>query len=206
MYIYSYPNHRNSVQYEASHSQHIGQFYIISTFWKVLWQVVDKLLALAVEFIWSPAKKQMISKQRFYLDDCRGRWDLLRFPSKTDSLFFANNLVRCVDERFKHPCIGFFKYFFAVRNRDLFPKCYDNASPHSLLVKKPCSYFGLIGLYRDLSDKLEVIFHLLFHRHISYTSGYLRMQTSQRGFSSNTLLGWEKKSRIQFGSRFRASI
>ena len=44
--------------------------------------VVNKLLASApaVEFIWSPAKKQMISKQCIYLDKCRGGWDLLHFP------------------------------------------------------------------------------------------------------------------------------
>ena len=131
-------------------------FYLASTFLPPK-SVVDKLLALAVEFIWSPAKKQMISKQCFYLDKCKGGWDLLHFPSKTDSLFFTNNLVRCVAERFKHPRVGFFKYFFAVRCRDLFPECYDNTSPHSLVVKKSCSYFSLIGLYRDLSDKLEVI-------------------------------------------------
>ena len=35
-------------------------FYLVSTFLPPK-SVVDKLLALAVEFIWSPAKKQMIS-------------------------------------------------------------------------------------------------------------------------------------------------
>ena len=33
--------------------------------------VVDTPLALAVDFIWSPATKQMISKQLFYIDKCR---------------------------------------------------------------------------------------------------------------------------------------
>ena len=118
-------------------------------------QFYDALLALAVDFIWSPAKKQMISKQFFYLDKCRGGWELLHFPSKTESLFFSNNLIRCVNEQFKHPRKGFFKYFFAVRCRDLFPECYDNASPHILVVKNSSSYFSLISLYRSLSDKLE---------------------------------------------------
>ena len=74
--------------------------------------------SLAVEFIWSPAKKQMISRQCFYLDKCRGGWDPLQLPSKTDSLFFINNLVRCVDVRFKRALYRFFKYFFSVRCND----------------------------------------------------------------------------------------
>ena len=131
-------------------------FYLASTFLPPK-SVVDTLLALAVDFIWSPAKKQMISKQFFYLDKCKGGWDLLHFPSKTESLFFTNNLIRCVNEQFKHPRRGYFKYFFAVRCRDLFPECYDNASPHILVVKKSSSYFSLIALYRTMSDKLETI-------------------------------------------------
>ena len=55
---------------------------------------------LSVEFIWSPAKTQMISKQCFYLGKCRGGWDLLHFPSKMDCLFFTNNFVRSVEH---HP-------------------------------------------------------------------------------------------------------
>ena len=59
-------------------------FYLASTFLP-LKSVVDKLLA--IEFIWLPAHKQMISKQCLYLDKCRGGWDLLHFPLKKERQF-----------------------------------------------------------------------------------------------------------------------
>ena len=66
-------------------------FYLASTF-VLPKSVVDMLLTLAVDFIWSLAKKQMISKQFFYLDKCRSGWDLLHTPSKTESLLISDNL------------------------------------------------------------------------------------------------------------------
>ena len=42
--------------------------------------VVDTLLALAVNFIWSPAKKQMISKQFFLSRQMQRRMGYFAFP------------------------------------------------------------------------------------------------------------------------------
>ena len=109
---------------------------------------------------------------------------------------FTNYLVRCVDEVFA---------FFALRCRDLLPRCYDNTLPLSLVAKKSSSCVSIIGLYRNLLDKLEVLLPL-FHLHISCTGGYLRLWTSQRGLLSNTLLGWGRMRRICYGSQFNASL
>ena len=47
--------------------------------------------------------------------------------------------------------------------------CYDNdALLHILDMKKSWSYFSLIGLYRDCSDKLEVILPFVPSTHRLY--------------------------------------
>jgi hypothetical protein len=38
-----------------------------------------------------------------------------------------------------------------------FPTVFDNTTPHILVLKKSCPYYGLIELYRDIYDKLGVI-------------------------------------------------
>ena len=113
-------------------------------------------------------------------------------------------MVRCVDvdEPFKHPhIIGLFKCFFAVCCRDLFPECYDNTSPHSLVVKKSCSYFSLIGLYRDLSDKLEVISPFVPSTHQLYKWLFEAVDLPERVFVKHPAgLGKNEQDLVRYGS------
>ena len=99
----------------------------------------------------------MVDKSFFFLPKDKGGWGLVHLLSKAKSLFFSNNLLRCVSEDFEHHRKSFFKYFFSVRCRDFFPTVFDNTTPHILVLKKSCPYYGLIELYRDIYDKLGVI-------------------------------------------------
>lgn len=101
------------------------------------------------ELIWSPAKGKTVDKY-FFLP-----WVWFLCCLETQSRFLFKQLVtlwfKCFIE------ILYFKSFFSERYRGFSQSMFDNTTPHILVLKKSCPYYGLFEMNQDIFDKLGAI-------------------------------------------------
>ena len=78
-----------------------------------------------VEFEWNQNGKHDLCDNSFIFFNFHLEW----------TIFFSKSTIRYITQQFTHPCKVFFKPVLVVCCRDLFPKCYGNASPHTSAVR-----------------------------------------------------------------------